>query len=127
MARTNRLTVQEVCVRRLGVHRGALAAARVAMMAIAANELGHFPSATEYAEYWAVDERTAWRHRAAAVAGVVGPTVQDDDALEVLRAVVDVLAKHIAATQERSPKRVAATALPRTNKLVRLRVLTPVA
>jgi hypothetical protein len=58
------VTVLEVCVRRLGVHRGAVAAANVAQWALAADSLGHFPTTVEYAEWWAISERTAWRHRA---------------------------------------------------------------
>lgn len=58
------MSVQRFCVRKLGVHRGALAAARVAQWAIATAELGHVPTTVEYAEWWAIDERTGWRHRA---------------------------------------------------------------
>lgn len=63
MARQAR-TVLEVCVARLGVHRGAVAAANVAQWAIATHELGHVPTTVEYAEYWAIAERSGWNHRA---------------------------------------------------------------
>jgi hypothetical protein len=76
---TGTVSVHRHCVRKLGVHRGAIAAARVAQWAMATAELGHIPSTTEYAEWWAVDERTGWRHRAA-VRSVFGenwqPTVE---------------------------------------------------
>jgi hypothetical protein len=55
-------TILEVCVANAGVHRGALAAAYVAQAAITTHELGRVPTVAEYAEYWAVDERTGWRH-----------------------------------------------------------------
>jgi len=58
-------TVQQVCIAKLGVHRGAVAAARIAQYAIATRELGHVPTTEEYSEYWAVAERTAWLHRRA--------------------------------------------------------------
>jgi hypothetical protein len=57
-------SILDYCVRSAGVHRGALVAAWVAQWAMTANDLGRFPTAVEYAEWWAVDERTAWRHRA---------------------------------------------------------------
>jgi len=50
-------------VARMGVHRGAIAAARVAQWAIATAELGHVPTTVEYAEWWSINERTGWRHR----------------------------------------------------------------
>lgn len=58
------VSVHRFCVQKLGVHRGAITAARAAQWAIAADELGHMPTTVEYAEYWAVDERTGWAHRA---------------------------------------------------------------
>ena len=55
----------ELCVARVGVHRGALAASYVARYAMTMHRLdGKFPTAVEYADDWAIDERTAWRHRA---------------------------------------------------------------
>jgi hypothetical protein len=71
------LSVRDYCIRAAGVHRGALTAARVAQWALAADDLGHFPTTVEYAEWWAVDERTAWRHRASIkdVFGDVEPVV----------------------------------------------------
>lgn len=70
MARRQDTSVLRACVVRLGVHRGATAAARVVQIALAERDLGHFPTAVEYADYWAVSERTAWGHRAAARAGI---------------------------------------------------------
>lgn len=72
-----RETILDACTAKLGVHRGALAAAWVAQWAMAADELGHFPTTVEYAECWALSERNAWRHRAAIrdVFGDVEPVV----------------------------------------------------
>lgn len=103
--RGERFSVQEVCIRRLGLHRGAIAAARVAQLAIAQRDLGHWPTAVEYAEYWSVIERTAWNHRAAALAGVVGPELEGDDALAVLKSVVDTLVQAIDRSETRSTNR----------------------
>jgi hypothetical protein len=64
MARKPR-TIHELCIARLGVHRGAIAAARVAQWAMVAHDLGRLPTTVEYAEWWSLDERTGWRHRAA--------------------------------------------------------------
>lgn len=58
------VTVLQACVARVGQTRGALAAAAVAQYAIAEYDLGKFPTAVEYADYWAISERTAFRHRA---------------------------------------------------------------
>lgn len=58
-------TVLDVCTERLGVHRGAIAAARVAQWALATADLGHVPTTVEYANWWAVTERTGWNHRSA--------------------------------------------------------------
>lgn len=63
MARKPR-TVLEACVAVKGVHRGAIVAAHVAQWAMTTHELGRVPTTLEYAEWWAVDERTGWRHRA---------------------------------------------------------------
>lgn len=71
MARKPR-TVLEFCVLAHGVHRGAVAAAHTAQWIIATHDLGHFPTTVEYADYWAVDERTGWRHRAQ-IAAALGP------------------------------------------------------
>jgi hypothetical protein len=57
-------TVLQACVAAKGVHRGALAAAHVAQWAMTTHELGRIPTVVEYAEWWAVKERTGWRHRA---------------------------------------------------------------
>jgi hypothetical protein len=58
-------TLLELCVARRGLHRGALTAAWVIQWAATARELGKFPTTAEYAEWWAVSDRNAWRHRAA--------------------------------------------------------------
>lgn len=90
------MTVHRYCVRTLGVHRGAIAAARVAQWAIATAELGHVPTTVEYSEWWAIDERTGWRHRALA-----------HEALgEEWQTVVERLAREIERRQDRSPRAV---------------------
>jgi hypothetical protein len=65
-----RRTVLQACVARFGHHRGGFAAAHVAQLAITAAGLGRLPTAVEYADDWAIDERTAWRHRAEARAAL---------------------------------------------------------
>lgn len=95
MARKPR-TIQEQCIAKLGIHRGAIAAARVAQYAIATHELGHVPTTDEYCDYWAVDERTGWRHRA------VIRDVYGDQWGEVVEAV----AAPIAQLKTRSPRAV---------------------
>jgi hypothetical protein len=57
-------TVLQACTRKRGVHKGAITAAHVAQMAIATAELGHVPTNAEYCDWWALDDRTGWRHRA---------------------------------------------------------------
>lgn len=64
MAKRQPRTLLQYCVARLGVHSGAIAAARLIEMAVCTVELGHLPQAAEYAEWACIDERTAWRHRA---------------------------------------------------------------
>jgi hypothetical protein len=61
---TKRVSVLKAATAKLGVHKGALAAAHIAQWALATAELGHVPTTVEYAEFWFVDERTGWRHRA---------------------------------------------------------------
>lgn len=95
-----RVTVLRACVERMGAHRGAIAAANVAQLVIATSELGHFPTAVEYADYWAIDERSAWRHRARARDGL-GDEWQD---------VVSALARR---TSSRSPRAVISLPVPR--------------
>jgi hypothetical protein len=90
------MTVQRHCVAKLGVHRGAIAAARVAQWALATAELGQMPTTVEYAEWWALDERTGWRHRA-----LVHQALGDD-----WQAVVEDLAAEIKRRQARSPRAV---------------------
>lgn len=62
--RTKTVSIHRYCVQKLGAHRGAMAAARVAQWVIVTAELGLLPSTGKYAEWWAIDERTGWRHRA---------------------------------------------------------------
>jgi hypothetical protein len=58
-----RASVLDWCVAALGVHRGALAAAKVFQYAQATRDLGHVPSHVEYARYWHVAERNGKKHR----------------------------------------------------------------
>jgi hypothetical protein len=90
MTRRQPRTVQEVCRAKLGVHRGALAAANVAQYAITTHELGRFPTAVEYADWWAISERTAWRHRER-ITDAFG-----DDWREVVEAVADEIGGRLA-------------------------------
>jgi hypothetical protein len=93
------MTVQEYCVFRLGVHRGSLAAANVVQLALTTRDLGSFPTAVEYRDYWAISDRTAWRHRARA------HTALGDEWV----AVIEQLASRIG--QERSQRAVLASPL----------------
>jgi hypothetical protein len=65
MARRQPRTILEACVARQGNFRGGITAARTVEFAWCQVDLGHFPTAVEYAEWAHVDERTSWRHRAA--------------------------------------------------------------
>lgn len=47
-----------------GVHKGAYRASQMVQMALVAIEYGHDWSASQYADYWAVEERVAFQHRA---------------------------------------------------------------
>ncbi len=96
VAAEKRVSVLNVCTARLGLHRGALAAANVAQLAMTTADLGHWPSATEYADYWAITERTAWYHRSRA------REVFGDD----LQTVVEQLARDVARKRARSPRAV---------------------
>lgn len=58
-------SVLHACMLVHGMHRGAIVAAHVAQMGIAQANLGHRPTAVEYAEFWSITERTAWNHRQA--------------------------------------------------------------
>lgn len=58
------LSLPRHCTRKLGIHRGALAVARVSQWAMVTAELGHVATTVEYAEWWAISERTGWYHRA---------------------------------------------------------------
>lgn len=95
-----RVTVLQACVSVLGVHKGALAAANVAQLVMTTAELGHFPTNDEYAEYWAVSERTGWLHRSR------GRDVFGDD----LEDVVAQLAKRIG--DARTPRSVMGLTAP---------------
>lgn len=88
-------------MRRLGVHKGALAAANVAQWALATYDLGHVPTVVEYAEYWAIAERTGWLH---------GKRAADVFGKDEWRSVVEAVAAEI--TQRRSPRAVMALPLP---------------
>lgn len=93
-------TVLQACVRQLGVHRGAIAAAQAAQWAITTAELGRFPTNIEYCEYWAINERTGYNHRATLRA------VFGDD----WKAVVESIAERAAGA--RSPGRVVKVRVP---------------
>ena len=93
MARKPR-TVLEACVAVMGVHRGSFAAAHIAQWAMTIEDLGRVPTTAEYADYWAVDLRTGWRHRAEA------REVFGESWLEV----VQLLADEIARRKLRSPR-----------------------
>ena len=96
------MTVLQACVARLGVHRGAVAAANVAQLAITTVELGHFPTAVEYADYWAVIERTAWHHRRRAREGL-GEGWQE---------IIEQLAAAAVRRRARSPRAVMSLPVP---------------
>lgn len=91
-----RQTVLQVCVAQLGVHRGALAAANVAQLAMTTATLGHFPTTDEYCADWVVSERTGWNHRARARAGL-GDDWQD---------VIEQLALVVERKRARTPRAV---------------------
>jgi hypothetical protein len=88
------VTVLQACTQKVGVHRGALAAAAVAQYAMTADDLGRFPTAVEYAEWWAISERSAWRHRAR-IEDVFG---------ESWPSVVELVADELRKKRVRSPR-----------------------
>jgi hypothetical protein len=94
-------TVHRHCVRKLGVHKGALAAARISQYAMVVADFGRLPTNLEYAEWWAVDERTGWRHRALMVEALG----------EDWQPIVERVAAVIAAKKLRSPRAVQQLAL----------------
>jgi hypothetical protein len=100
--KTRRVSVLQACVAAVGVHRGALAAAHVAQWALATHDLGHVPTTAEYADYWAVIERTGWNHRRR-----IRDALGDD-----WPAIVDELAHAIG--EQRSPRAVMSMPVPRT-------------
>jgi hypothetical protein len=87
-------SVRDVCIAKLGVHRGAIAAARVAQWAIATRELGHVPTVAEYSDWWALSERTGWYH-ASRIEAVFGDEWRD---------VVELVAREI--DRRMSPRQV---------------------
>jgi hypothetical protein len=91
-------------VRKHGIHRGALTAAYVGQYAIAWSELGEFPTAVAYAEYWAISERTAFLHRSK-IADVFG---------EKWPEVVEAVKDEIDRSQSRSLARAGQLPLPQT-------------
>ena len=86
-ASTDRVSVRRHCTAKLGVHRGAIAAARVAQWAMTTADLGHLPTTVEYADWWAMSERNAWRHRSLVheAFGDDWATIVDDLAAEIVR------------------------------------------
>jgi hypothetical protein len=103
MAKRQPRTILEACVATHGIHRGAIVAANVAKAAIAAVELGHVASGNEYAEFWAIDQRTSFRHFEG-IADVFGPDWRD---------VVEQLAKRAEARGDRKARSVTKYPLPR--------------
>lgn len=55
------MTLIELCVERVGFRRGAKVMAFVIAWGRAKEALGHVPGVEEYADYWKVNHRTAWR------------------------------------------------------------------
>jgi hypothetical protein len=102
MAKRAPRTVLEACVAKQGVHKGAFTAAWTGQYALATVELGHVPSNREYAEYWAMDERNGWDHRAR-IKDVFG---------EKWPEVVQYLADEIERRKTRSLAKVRAIPLP---------------
>ena len=87
------MTVHRYCVKKLGVHKGALAAARVAQYAMTTADLGHVPSNTEYCSWWVITTRTGFHHRA-----LIKAAFGED-----WRPVVEQLAAEIVRRGNRSP------------------------
>jgi len=101
MPRKQPRTILQLATRRLGQVKGGLAAAHIAQWVMVTAELGRVPTTVEYSEWWAVDERTGWRHRAECRA-VLGDEWQS---------VVQQLADHVTQKQARSPRAVMGLAL----------------
>lgn len=102
------LTVLEACVLVRGVHAGALTAKDVALAAMLTVKLGgRFPTAPEYADYWAVSERTAFKQWSG-IAEVFGPD---------WRELVIKLAGEIEAKQEQRLRPVTKYRLPRGTRV----------
>ena len=99
--KAKRVSIQRACIQRLGVHRGALAAARVAQWAMVTADLGRVPTTVEYSEWWAITERTGWHHRA-----LVRDALGED-----WPTVVERVAEVVAAKKLRSPRAVQQLAL----------------
>jgi len=81
MARTRKVeTLLELCVARAvrarggsgssigdaiaAMPKGVVGCGAVVLWAIATRELGHLPTTVEFAEWWRISERQAWRYRA---------------------------------------------------------------
>jgi hypothetical protein len=98
-------SVLDLCVARVGVHRGALAASYVARYAMTQMRLGRFPTAVEYADDWVITERTAWNHRAAMQAAL------GDDWPQIVAHVADEIERRKlgvnAATRTAVPRKLA--------------------
>lgn len=94
-------SVLHACIAVRGVHKGAFTAAHLAQYAMTQADLGKFPSAAAYARAWAIDERTAWRHRAE-FEEVFG---------DHWREVVDQVAEQIKTRGERSSRKLVFTAV----------------
>jgi hypothetical protein len=99
-----RQTILQACVRKHGVHKGAITAAWVAQYAITTAELGHLATAREYAEYWAIDERNGFAHRAR-IKDVFGDKWPE---------VVEALAAELERRSTRSLSQVRALPVPQT-------------
>jgi hypothetical protein len=88
----------------LGVHKGALACAHLIQWAMTTAELGEVPTVEQYAESWAVTERTGWRH-AAELRAVFG---------EDWRAAVEDLSHKVTTHGVRTPRAGMELPLPST-------------
>jgi hypothetical protein len=95
-------TILQACVQVRGVHAGALTAAHVAQVAMTTAELGQVPSGNVYAEYWAVNPRTAFKQWEG-IAEVFGPD---------WRVVVEQVAREINARRERKLRPITNFAVP---------------
>lgn len=88
---------------RAGLLKGARVAQYILQWAIASRDLGHAPSAEEYAEWWSESERTSYRRQAefrAAFEGLDDPApivaTMSPEAVAKLDGLVDALNEAIA-------------------------------